>query len=1321
MGNKPIVLLIEDNPVDALLIREFFGELNKEFRLELAEQLADGIKLIKQCPDLVGAILLDLSLPDSQGVETFEKIYTQAPQIPIVVITSLDDEETSIQTVNDGAQDYLVKGQLNGPLLVRSIRYAIKRKQAEQRLSETLDFNKKILSASAAGTLTYKESGQCVYANEAACNILNITSDQLLAQNFHQIDSWRKSGLYTMAQKVLKTKTPYQKELHFRTSFGKEVWLDCFLATFSSSGQNHLMLMFSDITERKRIEDDLEWQQYLMQALMDNYPDAIYFKNTENKILRVSKAMALKHGYNNPDNLIGKTDYDLFSEEHANQAFEDEKKIIQTGQPLHNIEEKETYADQEPTWVVTTKMPLLGKDAEIIGTFGISRDITQKKRAEEELFKSRQRFQSLFEDSPTPIWEEDFSEVKKGIEVLKNNGVNDFRTFFEANPDIVRNLASKIKVLGINKAVLDLHNAESKAQLIQDLRIVFTEQTYKTVAEELAYIAEGKRIFDLEQEVATLTNEKKYVIIRWSVAPEYEVTLSRVLISIVDITERKKAEEELQMYRDHLEQLVQLRTLETENEKRRNELILNSVGEGIYGVDLQGEVTFINPAALQMLGWEHDELLHTKQHSLIHHTKPDGTVYPSEECPIYLAFKDGQIHHVTNEIFWRKDGTSFPVEYISTPIRENGQLIGAVVVFSDVTRRRKSEEELKESEERYRMFADNVSDVIWTMDLTGKVTYVSPSVLAQTGYSAEEAIKRNFGEFFIEASRNSIKKLLAEIEHKMKDGKRIEDGKLELYEYRKDGTAIWVDVIYSVLYDATGRFRGLLGVSRDITDRKQLIEELQNAKAKAEIATKAKSEFLANMSHEIRTPMNAIIGFADLLYASLKEGKQHSQVQSIRSSAQGLLSIINDILDLSKIEANRLDIQYQPVSLQHLIVDIENVFLQKIKEKQLSFQVRSKNDIPKSILLDEGRLRQILFNLIGNAIKFTEKGHVSLILDKKAHPDSSNKIDLIIYVEDTGIGIKKEQQEEIFEAFNQQEGQNAKKYGGTGLGLTITKKLVEMMDGEISLESDTSKGTTFRVVFKDVEISSEEALTREETGFDPASVVFEESQILICDDNQSARKLIADLFDASKVTIIEAKNGKEGVELATLHLPDVILMDLKMPVLNGIEAAKALKAADATKSIPIVAISASSRMLQKDEESQKLFHNFLLKPINIRELISTIKEYLPYEDKKNTAGGEPYPAINFELDIEQLSGLITNLEINFLSQYKEALQNQRIDRIEIFGKELALLGEKNSVPFLEEYGKEISSYADNFEIEKLLEALKKFPIMLEKLKLLKKD
>jgi PAS domain S-box-containing protein len=1322
MTERPNILLIEDNPVDARVIRELIMEYGKEFNVELAFTLSEGLKRLNPKKRDISVVLLDLTLPDSAGINTFENVYSQVPWLPIVVITGLDDTMVSEEAIHKGAQDYLIKGQINGPLLVRAVRYAINRKKTEQKLAETLNLNQKILAASAMGIFTYKTSGQCVFANEAASQISGASKQQLLEQNFHHTESWHKSGLYTIAQKVLKTGKSYQKDLHFINSFGKEVWFDCFLTIINSSGETHLLLIINDISERKTIENALEHQQYLMQALLDNYPDAIYFKDTQSRMLSLSKALAIKLGYTDPQELIGKTDFDLFSIEHARRAYEDEQKIIKTGQPLYNLVEKETYLNKPSTWALTTKMPLRDKDGNIIGTFGISSDITERRKAQEELQDSKLRYQSLFEDSPTPIWEEDLSGIKTGIDGLKQSGISDFLSFFQAHPDEVRNLASKIKVLGINKAVLNLHKATDEEQLIRNKNIIFNEETYKTLAYEFAYMAEGERMFDLEQELQTLAGEQKFVIMRWSVVSGYESSLSRVIVSYIDITQRKKDEKELLAHRYHLEHLVEQRTAETEKAKRQNELILNAIGEGVYGENRNGEMTFINPAASQMLGWQSSEIQGKNQHTLIHHTKANGLPYPMEECPIFNATKDGKIHHNSDEVFWRKDGSSFAVEYISTPVWENNQLIGTVVVFTDITQRKKAETELRESEERYRMLANNITDVIWLMNMSGQFTYISPSVIHQTGYTAEETMQRKFDEIFTERSGRIIKDILSEM--KEKRGEHFQEKNFELFEYRKDGKAIWLDVIYNGIFDPDGQFLGVVGVSRDITDRKQLIDELQEAKAKAEIATRAKSEFLANMSHEIRTPMNAILGFSDLLYGTVTDPKQRSQVESIRSGAHSLLSIINDILDLSKIEAGKLIIEYHTISLKHLLHEIEIIFSHKVLEKHLSFHIKFGKGVPDFIIIDETRLRQVLFNVIGNAIKFTDQGSVTLVLDQRPSLADKEKIDLFIAISDTGIGIHKEQQLLIFEAFQQQEAQNTKKYGGTGLGLTITKRLVEMMDGEISVQSAPGKGSTFNIVLRNIGISTTGETVIHDQIFDPRSIIFKATKVLVCDDNPSALKLMTDLFANTPITLILAGNGKEAIDLALEHIPGIILMDLEMPIMDGKIAAGILKSNETTKSIPIVAVSASIRNKSDENNYKMLFDNFLLKPIEFVKLFDILKKYLPYQTTEAMPKGKPFADLEFKINKtqkKQLPEIIGILEKEIYPGYEEAMQNQRIDLLEAFGQRLEQLGSQQSFEPLERFGNLICSQADCFEIEKLMETLSKFPALVNKLRTLNKD
>ena len=293
---------------------------------------------------------------------------------------------------------------------------------------------------------------------------------------------------------------------------------------------------------------------------------------------------------------------------------------------------------------------------------------------------------------------------------------------------------------------------------------------------------------------------------------------------------------------------------------------------------------------------------------------------------------------------------------------------------------------------------------------------------------------------------------------------------------------IIVALILILLFVVYRRYLTKIGTNKILTLKNQQIkqdrqriegyaDQLLIAKEDAEEANKAKSRFLANMSHEIRTPMNAVIGFTDLLNTLITDKKQKLYLESVKSSSKNLLTLINDILDMSKIEAGKMELQYGPVNLKLLFTEIKQIFSLKINQKKLEFLIEVDNDLSEVLMLSEIRLRQVLFNLIGNSLKFTEKGYVKLSAKKINQDKNENKIDLLISVEDTGIGIPLEQQEKIFEAFMQKEGQNIRKYGGTGLGLTISKRLVEIMGGEITLQSEENKGSVFEFILKNVSIS----------------------------------------------------------------------------------------------------------------------------------------------------------------------------------------------------------------------------------------------------------
>ncbi len=495
-------------------------------------------------------------------------------------------------------------------------------------------------------------------------------------------------------------------------------------------------------------------------------------------------------------------------------------------------------------------------------------------------------------------------------------------------------------------------------------------------------------------------------------------------------------------------------------------------------------------------------------------------------------------------------------------------------------------------------------------------------------------------------------------------------------------------------------------------------EELRIAKDKAESATKAKSEFLANMSHEIRTPMNAILGFSELLSRKVFDDKLKSYIQSILASGKSLLTIINDILDLSKIEAGKIELKYEPLLTDSLISDISQIFALKVAEKNLEFIVEKSDNLPKAILMDEVRLRQILVNLVGNAIKFTDQGFVKLVAKHKKVGD--DKINLTIEVVDSGVGIPKEQQKKIFESFEQQDGQSTKKYGGTGLGLSISKRLSEMMSGEVSCESEIGTGTTFRIDFKDVEVVEEFDMATIEEGFDPEKVIFEKATIIVADDVTDNRNLFVELMQDTNIEVIEAENGRIAVDLTKKYKPHLLLLDLKMPVMDGFEALKLIKQDNELKDIPVFAFTASVMGTQKQSILDKGFDEFLLKPISISEVYKVLMKYLEHnvEDEKaeETEVAESQPDSFSDDNLEDLHGFISGLESIEKELWEDVSRKQSSKNIKQFTDELKSLGEKHGSAFILKYARDVSSQYDSFDIGTLRITLRDFPEIINKYK-----
>lgn len=497
----------------------------------------------------------------------------------------------------------------------------------------------------------------------------------------------------------------------------------------------------------------------------------------------------------------------------------------------------------------------------------------------------------------------------------------------------------------------------------------------------------------------------------------------------------------------------------------------------------------------------------------------------------------------------------------------------------------------------------------------------------------------------------------------------------------------------------------------------QVNKELLAAKDSAESANRAKSEFLANMSHEIRTPLNTVLGFADLLNSLITDKRQKIYLESIQSSGKSLLTLINSILDLSKIEARKIELQCEPVDPYSFFNEIKHIFSLTTLEKDLDFIVDVAQNIPKNLILDELRLRQILFNLIDNAIKFTEKGYIKVSAEKKDIKNDQHHLDLIIALEDTGIGIPSESRDEIFEAFKQGYGQSTKRYGGTGLGLAITKRLVEIMGGYISLQSEENKGTRFKIILPHVLIAPEEAKFEIDDTFDSEDIIFEKSLILVVDDIEINRELIKEYFWQTNITIIEAEDGEKAILLAKEHRPDIILMDIRLPGMDGHEAAKLIRRDAETMTIPIIALTAFGMKEEREQILRSGFHGFLSKPIQQSELFREVGRFIKYSKKERNEKTREVVWLSPEV-IEQLPGVVDTLDNEYMKLWQSTRKNLFFDDIAAFGHKMKELGEKYSLEVLKRFGDELSTQVSHFDVENMNITLDAYPELIERIRLL---
>ena len=1288
------LLIVEQNYDCFHHIKRLIRQNHKSvFKVIQEINLSESLELLKQ--QKVDICLINSNTGIEAVVQFIKDKTSIIPSISVIVYSSNRNCQEKYLFLNAGAIDYIVLDELTNELLFQSLNYSLRQKTINQN-----QYQKYLTNLSSTASIN-DEYGNFLYFHKGENSKIKQSAEEICQLNVSDILDRKISNLIISKIKYsISSKKSLKTE--FRIDYNKEeIFFEARMMPFRlESGEYAVISLLFDITENKKIEEQSKIQKFILNTI----DDSVFMHDREGNIIYANQKTCNYFDCNKTD-LMKNNIYDLMTNDNfvintTNQKKYDEN-IFQEVVDNKSLSFESVFSNQGGVIIpigVNARIVSVGNKKYILS---VVRDLTDKKQEQE-------KFRALVENSPNLIMRFD----------------REYRHLY-VNPISKKMLGIEAEVF-IGKTHEELGFPLNLCKYWDDLI---------------------QKVFDTKQ--SNLVNfqvdvKGRILYLDWQLNPEFDINgnVISVMTSGHDITSLKKSEIFIK-----------------ENEEKYRDLVENSQ-DIIMRFDRKHRYLYVNPAIKQLQREPAQFLGKTNQEVGL----------SVEMCDLWEHYiEEGFVSGKSDTMQFSLNLSDKRVDYDCQLIPEfnfEGQVVSILSTSRDITKQKKIENELKYREELDKMLlslstkfinlpAVQIDEMInSTLEKVGNFLKIDRCYVLK--FDEDYTLVDCTHEWSLLESK-SMKSLIqnqstfmfSDWLEKLKDGKYIYIPKLSEYDFKfeiQKKMMLEREIKTRILFPIhmSGTLLAVLSLDStkqekewnpteiqmcqifsrlysNIYQRHRTELELILAKEKAEQANKAKSSFLANMSHEIRTPMNAVIGFTELLSKIIDDEKQKIYVNNIKVAGHSLLTLINDILDLSKIETGKMEIKKAPLNPISLFQEISDIFKLRTFKKKVEFIADIDETLPLELLSDEVRIRQILLNLIGNAVKFTEEGYVKFSAIRR---DSSNKkgfINLDLIVEDSGIGIPASSHKLIFDSFKQQEEHNSRKYGGTGLGLSITKKIVKLMNGQILLRSRKGYGSSFLIRLKNIEIVQELQVERKEEkeSFGFNNVVFQKATILIADDVTFNREVLKELFSTTKLNIIEAVNGQEALLSAQENRPDLILMDIRMPVMDGFESAKRIKQIPELNDVPVIALTASVLKHDVEKIMKGNFSGYLSKPVDFSKLFEVVSKYIKYFDKeqKDNENKDNITKNNISpATLNSLPEVINLLQNKYWQKWQKIKKTMFINMIGDFGKEIKKVGTKFSIEILIAYGEEIRDYADKFDILKITDSLNRFPEIIDILK-----